>query len=191
MKRLAFSIIALGLFCSCSYTTYETTYVGTITNYIGTITILDNYGNTVKRWDNIMLKNEVNGHTSMDSFKSFGLNFYDPESKQCIILSNAVPYIIEYNTHTKVEEYNTHTKVEELNTTDTKNEDRAKFLEERDKLISQYSELKELKTAYKKELSKLDKNSEEYDKTKELIKTTKDKMKEIYQTLCNKYNYYL
>ena len=165
-----------------NHATYETNHVTYETNYVGTITVLDNYGNTVKRWDNIMLKNEVNGNTSMDSFKSFGLNFYDPESKQFIILSNAVPYIIEYNTHTKVEE---------LNTTDTQNEDRAKFLEERDKLISQYSELKELKTAYKKELSKLDKNSEEYDKTKELIKTTKDKMKEIYQTLCNKYNYYL
>ena len=173
MKRLVFSIIALGLFCSCScsYTTYET-------NYIGTITVLDNDGNAVKRWNNIMLKNEVNGYTSMNSFKSFGLNFYDPESKQFIILSNAVPYIIEYNTHTKVEDSNT-----------TTNEVRSKFLEERQKLISQYSELEELQKARIKELSELDKNSEDYNKLKEQIKTTKKEMKEINNTLWAEYNY--
>ena len=175
MKRLVFSIIALGLFCSCSYTTYET-------NYIGTITVLDNDGNAVKRWNNITLKNEVNGYTSMNSFKSFGLNFYDPESKQFIILSNAVPYIIEYNTHTKVEN---------LNTIDIQNEERSIFLAEREKLINQYYELEELQKAHIKELSELDKNSEDYNKLKEQIKTTKDKMKEINKTLWYEYNYYL
>ena len=171
MKRLVFSIIALGLFCSCSEI-----------NYIGTITVLDNDGNAVKRWNNITLKTEVNGYTSMNSFKSFGLNFYDPESKQFIILSKAVPYIIEYNTHTNVED---------LNTTSIQNEERGIFLAEREKLINQYNELEELQKAYKTELSKLDKNSEEYNKLKEQIKTTKDKMKEINKTLWYEYNYCL
>ena len=146
MKRLAFSAIALLLFCSCSYTTYET-------NYVGTISVLDSNGNVVRIWDNITLQNEVNGYTNINSFKSFGLNFYDPESGQHIIISNAVPYIIEYNAHTK--SINHSTPVMDS--------------EERQKLIEQYEELEELKKTYKKQLSTLEKGSDEYYKTKMLI----------------------
>ena len=160
--------------------TYETNNATYETNYVGTITVLDNDGNAVKKWNNITLKNEVNGYTSVNSFKSFGLNFYDPESKQFIILSNAVPYIIEYYTKTKVKDSDTHTIT---------NEKRRNFLDEREKLINQYYELEELQKARIKELSELDKNSEDYNKIKDLIKTTKKEMKKINKTLWFKYNY--
>lgn len=148
MKRLALSAIALVLFCSCSYTTYET-------NYVGTITVLDSNGNALKKWDNITFKNEVNGYTSINSFKSFGLNFYDPKSGQFIILSNAVPYIIEYKTETYQ--------------TTTPDESGIISNEERNELIEQYTKLEELKKSYKKQLSTLEKGSDEYNKIKATI----------------------
>ena len=178
MKRLAFSLFALIFFCSCSVTT----------GCIGTITVLDSNGNTVKKWNNITIQNEALGYTS-SSFKSFGLNFYDPASDQFIVLSNAVPYIIEYNTQTKVEDYDSSSSSSNTSTTPTVNENKAKFLEERQKLIDQYNELDELKATYKEQLSTLEKDSEEYNEMKALIKTTKDQMSEINKTLWYEYNY--
>ena len=182
MKRLALGIMALVLFCGCDNSTY-------ITNYTGTITVLDNNGNAVKRWDNITFKNEVNGYTSTNSFKSFGLNFYDPESEQFVILSNAVPYIIEYNTQTKVENYSSVAAPANSSSSPAVNGNRAKFIAERENLVNQYDKLEGDLNAYKKELSNLEKDSEEYNKIKTLIKSTKDKMSEIDKTLWNEYHY--
>lgn len=176
MKRFIFSIIALAIFSSCTY----------VTSYTGTITVLDNKGETVKKWENITFQHEVNGYTTTNAFKFFGINFYDPESKKHIILGNAVPYIIEYNYKTSmVDDYSS----SDSPSTPTTNENRAKFLGERDNLINEYEKLEGFLSAYKEELPNLEKDSEEYTKMKSLIKTTKDKMSEINKTLWNQYHY--
>ena len=168
MKRLLLSIIAVVALNSCS------TYVTNVTNYTGTITVLDSNGNTVKKWENITFQNDVDGHTDTNAFKMFGLNFYDPKSDKFVIISNAVPYIIEYNTTTYKVEY----------TPPTNN-----LHEERQALIEEYDKLQERIQQYKKALSVVDKNSQDYNRIKASIKETKAQMSQIQNILWKDYNY--
>ena len=164
MKRLLLSIIAVIALNSCTY----------VTNYTGTISVLDSDGNTVKRWENITFQNDVNGYTDTNAFKMFGLNFYDPKSDKFVIISNAVPYIIEYNTTTYKVEY----------TPPTNN-----LHEERQALIEEYDKLQERIQQYKKALSVVDKNSQDYNRIKASIKETKAQMSQIQNILWEDYNY--
>lgn len=173
MKRFIFSIIALVLFCGCDYN-----YSTSITNYTGTITVLDNNGNAVKKWEDITFQNDVNGQAKTNAFKSFGLNFYDPKSEQCVILSNAVPYIIEYNTTTYKNKQVPFTK-----------EDKVIFYEERQVLIDKYNKLQESAKERRNALSKVKKNSIEYNAIKESINEIKAQMSQIQGILWEKYNY--
>ena len=171
MKRLALGIMALVLFCGCDYSTY-------ITNYTGTITVLDNNGNAVKRWDNITFQNDVDGYTNTSAFKMFGLNFYDPNSDKCVVISNAVPYIIEYNTTIYKNKQVPFTK-----------EEKVIFYEERQVLIDEYNKLQESAKEHSNALSKVKKNSIEYNAIKESINEIKAQMSQIQGILWEKYNY--
>ena len=160
MKRLLFCLVALIALNSCS------TYV---TSYTGTITVLDSNGNTVNKWENITFQNDVDGYTNTSAFKMFGLNFYDPNSDKCVVISNAVPYIIEYNT----------TTYKQVPFTD----------EERQVLIDKYNKLQESAKEHRNALSKVKKNSIEYNAIKESINEIKAQMSQIQGILWEKYSY--
>ena len=46
----------------------------------------------------------IGTYTTTNAIKSFGINFIDPKTKKNIIISNAVPCIIEYSSK-EYEEY--------------------------------------------------------------------------------------
>ena len=91
MKRVFILLSFVFALSSCAVT--KTTFNGNITTYTDS-------GSVLKKWDNVLI--EEYGETQHTTpFKSFGLNFYDEKNDKFIVISNAVPYIIEYTTETK------------------------------------------------------------------------------------------
>lgn len=152
MKRLLFIILALVTLNSCS------TYV---TNYSGSITVLDSNGKAVKKYENITFQEDVNGYTKSNSFKSFGLNFYDPNSDKLVILSNAVPYIIEYTTTTN-KYYNI-----------------GNITPDKEVLIAEYENLEKQLEKNRRLIKNLNEDSKEYDDLNKSIKEIKKRLSQI------------
>ena len=82
MKKFLFIICTIFIVCSC----------GVYTECVGNITTFTHSGDTLNVYKNVKIQS-----TETDIFKQFGLNFYDNESNKHIVISNATPYIIEYN----------------------------------------------------------------------------------------------
>lgn len=67
----------------------------------GDITAYNSDGTVLRQWDNVIIESgEVDKwtgkQTTSNVFKTFGFNFTDPQTLKGIIISNAVPCIIEY-----------------------------------------------------------------------------------------------
>lgn len=97
MKKILFILFTITMFSSCIAT--KTTLNGNV------ITYNDN-GTILQEWDNVIIGENYNitdiisgenTNKSESAFKSFGLNFYDSNTNKFIILSNAIPYIIQYD----------------------------------------------------------------------------------------------
>ena len=69
---------------------------------IGDVTAYNSDGSILRQWNDVIIesgyKSSWDGdHTLSSAFKSFGFNFTDPKKQKNIIISNAVPCIIEYD----------------------------------------------------------------------------------------------
>ena len=68
----------------------------TTTKLVGDITTYTQNGEEVKTWKDVTIQEQVVDTKTQSAFKMWGLNFYDKETDQFIIISNAVPYVIKY-----------------------------------------------------------------------------------------------
>ena len=78
----------------------------------GDVTAYNHDGSVLKTWENVVIESGTSNtftgtQVTSSSTKSFGLNFIDPKSGKGVIIGNAVPYIIEYNTNKEYEQNNT------------------------------------------------------------------------------------
>ena len=161
IKRYFAMAVAAIMFSSCSYTT---TNIGSITTYNAD-------GSILKKWDKVCLREQVNKHTKGNAFKSYGLNFYDIESGQFVVIGNSVPYIVEYDI---------------VKRSGNKTEEYAIKME----LIKRYDHLCYMLEEYKINLKYSRRDSDEQKKWKETINRTKIEIDNITYTLSHEYSYY-
>ena len=93
MKKLFILVITLCSLCSCAITTHS---------FYGNVTTFTPQGDTLKVWENVLVQEHINGYITDNAFKAFGLNFIDSTGRG-IIISNAVPYIVDYKVEVKTE----------------------------------------------------------------------------------------
>lgn len=99
MKNISLFFGCLFLFVSCASTQWAIN---------GDVTAYNADGTVLRQWDNVVIESgyiDWNGkQTTTNAMKTFGINFSDPVTHKNIIISNAVPCIIEY-TNKKYENY--------------------------------------------------------------------------------------
>ena len=148
MKKILFMFIMLFSLGSCVPLKTTTTLIGDVTAY-------NNDGTILRKWDNVIIEEETkesystsSSHTTNNetSLKSFGLNFYDKNLDKFIIITKAVPCIIEYN-------INTSSKVDKPYNDN---------IPSKDYLKNTWKELDNEYNNIKKQMKTLDKNSNEY-----------------------------
>ena len=88
MKKLFILAIALCSLCSCAI------------SYYGNVTTFTSQGDTLQVWENVLVQEHINGYITDNAFKAYGLNFIDSTGRG-IIISNAVPYIVDYKVEVK------------------------------------------------------------------------------------------
>lgn len=97
MKNIYIFAILMVILSSCAVTT---------TTLVGNITTLSSDGTPIKTWENVTLSKEtqfLSETESTNAMKTFGINFYDEEANKFVILSHAVPCVIEYVVDSKVD----------------------------------------------------------------------------------------
>ena len=100
MKKVSLFFGCLFLFISCASTQWAIN---------GDVTAYNADGTVLRQWDNVVIESGftdtmIGTHTTTNAIKSFGINFIDPKTHKNIIISNAVPCIIEYSSK-EYEEY--------------------------------------------------------------------------------------
>lgn len=162
MKKFLFLMVAMTTLCGCAYTT---THIGSVTTYNAD-------GSVLQRWDKVCLQEQSRNYATTSVFKPYGLNFYDIVSGRFVIIGNSVPYVIEYDI---------------LNRNAKDNPDDVFKME----LINRYDHLSYMLEEYKINMKYSQRDGEEYNKWKELIKRTKIEINNITFTLSHEYSYYL
>jgi hypothetical protein len=128
----------------------------TIVSLKGNVIAYNSDGTILRKWDNVIIEEKVGELTTQNSLKTFGLNFYDNQIKKNVIITNAVPCIIEYDVIKKrTYEYSKEELLDEYNT-----------------LIRELAELNE-------QLKKLNKAERGYELIKNRIKTINSRIIEI------------
>lgn len=99
----------LFFFCIFSLTSCVTTTPSINWSINGDVTAYNADGSVLRQWDNVVIESgytdaTIGTQTTSNAIKSFGINFTDPKTHKNIIISNAVPCIIEY-TNKKYENY--------------------------------------------------------------------------------------
>lgn len=171
MKKIIFIFIIL-LTSGCSVAT----------SLVGDITAYTLNGDVLGKWENVTIGENYNDVTTSSSFKTFGTNFYDSKNGKYIILSNAIPHIIEY----KVKAQNSYTNPVVLNQSNWEERQIVK-----DKLITEYRLLDNKKDEIRQELKKYDKGTIEYQNTRKLYLSIVERMNKIEYTLQTNYFYYI
>lgn len=91
MKKISLFFGCLFLFISCASTQWAIN---------GDVTAYNADGTVLRQWDNVVIESgyvDWNGkQTTTNAMKTFGINFSDPKTHKYVIISNAVPCIIEY-----------------------------------------------------------------------------------------------
>lgn len=162
LKRYFTMIVAALVLTSCAYTTTQ----------IGSITTYNADGSVLRKWDKVCLHEQSSSYTTSNAFKPHGVNFYDLESGRFIVIGNSVPYIVEYD-------------IVRSNGGDEQNE---AFKVE---LINRLDHLRYMLEEYKINLKYSQRDSEEYNKWKELVQRTKIEINNITYTLSHEYSYYV
>ena len=95
MKKVSLFFGCLFLFISCASTQWAIN---------GDVTAYNADGTVLRQWDNVVIESgyvDWNGkQTTTNVMKTFGINFSDPVTHKNIIISTAVPCIIEYDNST-------------------------------------------------------------------------------------------
>lgn len=94
MKKVCNILISL-LFV-LTLTSCTTTSI-TVYKLKGSITAYNADGTILKEWNGITIQEKHNDSIVENIIKKNGINFYDPKSKKCIMVTNSVPCIIEYD----------------------------------------------------------------------------------------------
>ena len=97
MKRYIFFLVCTFTLVSCASTTPSLNW-----SINGDVTAYNMDGSILRKWDNVIIESGYTGtwvgaQTTTNAIKSFGINFTDPKTGKNIIISNAVPCIIEYS----------------------------------------------------------------------------------------------
>lgn len=184
MKKILFILMAVLLFSSCA--TIQTT----TTKSIGDVTAYNDDGSVLKKWSGVELTstttttntetNSLISRKETSSYKTFGFNFFDSESGKYIVVSNAVPCIIEYDVEVVTHQIENDEKLKD------ENDEKLKY-----ELIEQYNTINgQIKT--NKKLIR-DKTINEKAKTSLELFNNKlaDELTEIGIILRVKYNYYI
>ncbi len=103
MKKNVFTIILFFVCIMCLQSCISLTK----TTLIGDITTYTQDGKAIKTWKDVTIQEQVENTNTQSAFKMWGLNFYDKETDQFIIISNTIPYIIEYKSQKETIETNT------------------------------------------------------------------------------------
>ncbi len=178
MKKFIFCFICL-LYSGCAITT--TTLVGDITTYTQN-------GEVLQKWERVVLQEFTNNpyaYTTANSFKTFGVNFYDEKSGKHIIIGNAVPYIIEYTVENN--DYEPNVDYVTSNTSDSSNQIRLE--QEKNKLINQWKSLSIQEQQLKSLIKTEDKGSEEYQNLKNRHKGITTQMDYVNTKLKERFGY--
>ena len=102
MKKICIFVLMVLSIASCSTYTKVTTLEGSITVFNASC------NDIIRKYNNIVIEEvtqvfDNNGnllYTKNDNaLKSFGLNFYDKEKDNFVLISSAIPYIIEYKSY--------------------------------------------------------------------------------------------
>ena len=156
---------------SCSTLTKVTTLEGSITVFNASC------NDVIRKYNNIVIEEitqvfDYNGnllYTKNDNaLKSFGLNFYDKENDNFVLISSTIPYIIEYNS-SSTEKSSSDIKQDNLSTAESI----------RVKYINYQKQVDE----NKKQMKSLDKKSAEY----EIMKEQNDKLRSEMSILNQEY----
>ena len=171
MKKFFVLCLMAFVMCSCgSITTITETYYGKVTTFTP-------QGEILNTWDNAVIKEETTevnsmygttSQTNSNVIKAFGLNFFDEDTGKFVIISNTIPYIIEYDVTTSVENDN-------INNSPKKTE----FDLKKDELELKHRKCSEELNENKKIMRTLDKKSEEYLLKKEQNNNLRKQMKEL------------
>lgn len=172
MKRICIFALLMMMISSCSIMS---------TTLVGDVTMLSSDGNSVKTWEDVVLQQEVMvglEPTTSNAMKSFGINFYHEESNKFIVLSEAVPYVIEYTVENN-----------KLNKTNKKDKYKPSDEDIAAQLTDDYFMLEDLLKANKKQMKGLSINSKEYEslqKENEKIQNRMSDLEECHKALVNR-----
>jgi predicted Ser/Thr protein kinase len=141
----------------------------------------------LRKWDNVTIEKQVNttqnGYVTNtkteDSFKVFGINFYDENIDKFIIISNAVPCIIEYDVETTNK-----TTPNVTTTTNTTSNDKPS----KDELRNSWKTLDAEYDSIREQMKGMDKNSDEYKTLKSKRTDIQKKKMEVENLMFKHYN---
>lgn len=160
MKKILFFLI-VSLCCGCN-PIYTITSIGSVTAYTSN-------GDILRKWEHVTLtEKNTYGDIKDNAFKSFGYNFYDASTDKCVVISNAVPCIVEYNI---IKDETTNNTIEEISK----------------ETLEQYYYLHYQAKDIKKTLRKIDKNSAEYINTMQNLNELNEQKRNLKNILWDKY----
>lgn len=165
MKKILFLLATMCVVSSCA---------PIVKTCVGDVTAYNADGSVLKKWEGVELSSSFDGYQGTSAMKTFGVNFYDNDSRKYVVVGNAVPCIIEYN----VQENKYATK-----------SDSASQYEE--KLIQAYkASFRELAKA-RKTLKTVEKGTSEYDELKDKIKIEIRNLEKIEQVYFDTFGTYI
>lgn len=185
MKKILFIVVMMFSLNSCVSLTPTT--MTTTTTLKGNVTAYNDNGTILRKWDNVTIEEKVkttqNGYVTNNetenSIKTFGINFYDENIDKFIIISNAVPCIIEYNVETTNK-----TNSNNISTTNTTTDGKPS----KDELRNSWRALDAEYDSIREQMKGMDKNSDEYKTLKSKRIDVQKKKMEIENLMFKHYN---
>lgn len=134
------------LFIFLSFLTLTSCATVNVSKLIGDITVYNYDGTIRKKYTHVTISQDdyKYGYNIPNTvFKTFGLNFYDDESGKYIILSQSIPYIIEYIDINDYQGNETHikNKIQKLKNNITQYQEAMKFYDKKDKEYINFKQL--------------------------------------------------
>jgi hypothetical protein len=170
MKKILFIVVMMFSLNSCaSLTTTTTTLIGDVTAY-------NDNGTILRKWSGVTIEEKVETTQTETVFKTFGLNFYDKNNDKFVIISDAVPYVIEYEVNT--------TKKYLYPTNNTTTDDKPS----KDELRNSWRALNAEYNNIREQMKGMDKNSDEYKSLKTKRNDIQKEKMEVEHLMFKHYN---
>lgn len=160
MKKILFLLATMCVVSSCA---------PIVKTCVGDVTAYNADGSVLKKWEGVELSSSSSssfGRQESSAMKTFGVNFYDNDSKKFIVVGNAVPCIIEYNVYQN-----------------QSNENNQLSEEDRTDLEKEYRSLTQQISQIKKELREVERNSPRYEELNnqmEIARIRKQNINDVY-----------